>query len=235
MKRKPPLFVRLLQRLGLSGQASRPFTRRPQVRLCLEALDERLLPSTSPFGSYANLAQNLAVSPSAGIQQVCALSYLGIPQLANYKVQLTTSSGGAGGTLTITSEDANGNFQGSYSNPNLSINALPVHGTLSGSALHFDGTQTNPLPYGKDVQSVTFDGSICLGYLGFSTTGHLRASDYRSATYLNYFSPGSLVSPTSPRFGVVGNPDVTLAQQGQKAMPLLNEVDDSATGLFVHV
>jgi hypothetical protein len=230
------LVHRLLRHLGFGSSASRPVAHQPPVRLGLEALDERLLLSHSPFNPSAYLPNNLAarINP-ADLQVICSLNYLGIPQLANYKVQLTTSSGSPAGTLTVTSEDANGNFQGIYSNLSLSIDSLSVHGTLSESAIHFDGTQTSSLPYGKHVQSVTYDGTLCLERQGFSTTGHIRASDYRSASYLNYFRPGSLVNPTSPWFGQVGDADVKLAQQGQTAPPLLNEVDDSASGSFMHV
>jgi hypothetical protein len=46
------IFQSLLRRRGFGNQVSRPATRRPQIRLCLEALDERLLPSISPFNSF---------------------------------------------------------------------------------------------------------------------------------------------------------------------------------------
>jgi hypothetical protein len=207
--------------------------------LRVEALGDRLLPSVGALNPGILSANPAITSNIANLQPiVCPIEMIGVANLVNQQVQLTNTSGHSDGTLTITSEDVNGNFQGVYSNPNLGIVALPVHGTISAGTMHFDGTRTTPLVYGSDVQSVTFDGSLCLTGQHFSTTGTIRASDMRSAGYLNAFSPGSALNPAQSgplSFGAVGVPDAGLAQQGRAAPPLLNEVDETVSGTFIHV
>jgi hypothetical protein len=218
--------------------ASRSAARRPPVALCLETLGERLLPSHSPLNPSAMLATNVAAPLNAANLQAATRftpSY-GIYNLANQHVQLTTSSGRSDGTLTITSEDANGNFQGVYSNPNLTIDSLAVHGTVgtssifSASCIHFAGAQTKPLPYGSDVQTVTFDGTLQWNGQNLSTTGTIHATDKRSAGYVH-----GIVGPQSPLYGAVGVPDATLVQQGRTALPVFSEVNDTVSGTFVPV
>jgi hypothetical protein len=217
---------------------SRPnHARKPHVHLCLEALGDRLLQSVSALNASSLMAGNAALFNATNLQPaVCALQTIGVANLVNQQVQLTNSSGHSDGTLTITSEDANGNFQGVYSNPNLSIASLPVAGTISAGAIHFDGTRSTPLVYGSDVQSVTYDGTLCLSGHNFSTTGTIRASDMRSAGYLSRVSPGTALNPAQSgplSFGAVGVPNAGLVQQGRAALPLLNEVDDTVSGTFM--
>jgi hypothetical protein len=196
-------------------------SRRPSVRPCLETLGERLVPSFSPSSSF---------------QRLCQQSF--------EHVQFMNSVGGSDGTLVITSAAATGGFQGLYFNPHLAIEFLPVQGTMSASAIHFDGTRTKFLSnnrfHGKDVQSVTFDGTLSHNGPVLSTTGDLRASDLRTASFSVQSGPGTPLNPgrSGPQslfFGAVGIPDAGLAQQGRFPPGLLSEVNDQVSGTFTDV
>ena len=115
------------------------------------------------------------------------------PDLVNECVHLTNSQGGLG-RLTITSEDAVGNFSGTYSitnsNAALQISGLQVTGTLGAtisfdhftSHIQFSGhatTLSQILGFSQyeteDYQTVSFSGTVLLAGTTASVTGSIAA------------------------------------------------------------
>jgi hypothetical protein len=130
------MFHRLRRRFGFAGQASRPPARRPQVRLSLETLDDRIVPTTNPF-STAAFTTNSLVANYATLLQVNPLitqTFFQIdptPQLAATGTNAFTSTINLGlGTLKVQSQAYNTagiwNFAGTFE----SMTQIPLFGFL---------------------------------------------------------------------------------------------------------
>jgi hypothetical protein len=174
------MFESLRQRFGFAGQASRSTVRRPQVRLSLEALDDRIVPTTSPF-STAAFAPNSLGARYATLLQVAPLTTQAIlidpaPQLAATGTNAFTSTINLGlGPLHVLSQSYNGggiwNLLGTFE----SINQIPIDGfNVSDDIgqLSFASGQIHSSPVSSGT--AVFNGSTFSYYtnsIGFQASG----------------------------------------------------------------
>jgi hypothetical protein len=106
------LFQNLQRRFGFGGQASGSAVPRPQVRMCLEALDERILPTFSP-GISSGIDNLLSPNDLANIQATLRFDLLTagapVPALTgtNPAAQVQAMINLGLGALTVQSEFLN--------------------------------------------------------------------------------------------------------------------------------
>jgi hypothetical protein len=156
------LFHSLLRRFGFGGQASRPAARPPQVRLSLEALDDRIVPTITSIDP-GGMANSLLADYGSSLQLVAPISYLTSfnlpPFLAQTGANAFTSTINLGlGTLAVQAQTFNNNAMGvwNFAGTFESMTQIPVFGFLVSNdigPLSFDSGQISSWPSssGTDV------------------------------------------------------------------------------------
>jgi hypothetical protein len=211
-------FVSLLLALR-GGRPSRPAP--VPARLGVEALDDRLLPSVSPWPASTLLAAQYA----SGLQATARIMppLLQAPDLHGQSVALKDASGNDLGTLRITTENADGTFTGTFNGFQLDPGArLTPTGVQFSMTRHEGYTYDMPVTQGgrtsivqvplDRVEHFTYSGSLSASASGYSTTGWLTRE-----TYFVYTDPSTGVSTYVGSSTFPGLPDrttVTVAAHG---------------------
>jgi hypothetical protein len=217
------MLHRLLRRFGFGGQASRPAQRRPQVRLSLEALDDRIMPYASLFTTAVVPTSNPFASYIGNLQTMPFVSavpaYSPVPDLTgtaqNMHMGSTIDLGL--GTLKVSSEyvdpqTGNMRFTGYFTSRaqlvfplgiQVSDNIGPIQ--VTGEIYRFSTSSGTALFNGSMVSYYT--NSISFSAFGDGPVGSARLPDQQQVSFT-----GSILSVWGPNgalpVGVSGSIDI---------------------------
>ena len=198
-------FDSLLGRIKLSRQARRPAAARPHVRLCLEALDERILPSAGPIinhriDSDADTKYEILKAGQEGLTAAARpeLAFLippSTPNLIGPMGKGSTVNLGLG-TLTIQTESFNSqtgvmDFTGTFASSNRinlgipggdisdNIGAIPVTGHIKivPSASTWSFGVLAGVPVGFYTTAIDFQG------VGDGRVGSLELKEHQQVSF----------------------------------------------------
>lgn len=206
-------FDSLLRRIKFSRQAGRPAAPRPRVRLCLEALDDRILPSAGPFihridiDATPDAIQAGQSALAANLRS--AMDFLPIlptPNLVGPMGKGSTVDLGLG-TLTIKTESWNSqtgvmDFTGTYeSHPstkillgsiavNDDIGPIPVTGHINAPpASTWSNGSVAGIPVSYFTTGISFHGDGH-GFVGSTASPDCQHVDFSGSVLTSWLSNG---------------------------------------------
>jgi hypothetical protein len=241
------MFHSLRRRLGSGAQASRPPARRPQVRLSLEALDDRIVPTYPTFTSISHATNSLVVN-YATLLQVAPLTTQAIqldpaPQLAATGTNAFTSTINLGlGTLKVQSQSYNTagiwNFAGTFE----SMTQIPLFGFLVSDdigPLSFASGQihTSPTTSGTAVINGSnfsyYTNSISFQASGDGVVGAIAAPDHQVVTF-NGSILSLWVNGTAVPVGVSGTVDIKDTVTVPGSGPMTFDTSEVVPGMMLN-